>query len=70
MSKVTKGKAGVQRQGKTTSGFARREKEEVGKAMRVLEGEGNERVDLDKWEGKSGGGWVSKSIQNTGGKEG
>lgn len=44
-------------QGKTTE----REKEK-----KVLEGEGNERLDLDKWEkGSQGGELVSKSIQGT-----
>lgn len=70
MRKMTEGKGGVQGQGKPITGFVRKEKGEAGKALRVLKGEGNERVDLEKWEGMSGGEWVSKSIQGSGGKEG
>lgn len=38
--------------------------------MRVLEGKGKVRPDLDECERKSGGGWVSKSMQGRGEKAG
>lgn len=41
-----------------------------GKAMRVLEGKGKMRPDLDEYERKLGGGWVSKSMQGRGEKAG
>lgn len=39
-----------------------------GKAIQVLEVEANARLELDKWVRKSGGGWVSKTIQGSGEK--
>ena len=65
VSKVMQGKGRVQGQGKASGGFARQ-----GKAMRVLEGKGKVRLDVDECERKSGGGWVSKSMQGNGEKAG
>lgn len=49
------------RQGKASDGSAR-------KAAQVLEGEGKAMSNLDNWVRKSGGGWVSKSMEDNGKK--
>lgn len=63
---VVKGRAS---QCKAREGFKNKARQVValqGKAMQVFEVEANARLELDRWVRKSGGGWVSKSIQGSG----